>query len=601
MSGVRQKRLWSTGTALVGGPVDTTRSFEEELLQFFARQGRRVPGPVFLVAAVIAAMAAQSEEVEPVWPVAWLALVILVLALRSIVLGRLPDLPALPVRRRLNIVVVLAAVSGITHSLSVGFFPFLSDFERALQSMFLIGLCAGAVSTTAGYTPAFLAYILPTLGSLAVRWGFSDPTTRSWLESAAAVLFVFLGLVLTALARDAFRLFRESFDIRLQQVELNERLRNALEEAESASRAKTRFLAAASHDLRQPIHGLRLFTAVLSMRALDERSRAVVKDMDGALEVLSSELDSLLDISKHDAGLVRAAKQATELRPVLERVCQTFAAEALAKGLELVMSCPHGLHANTDARLLERVLRNLVQNAIKYTAAGSVALRASASADAIEIAIADTGSGIPESEHGRVFEEFYQLANPERDHTKGLGLGLAIVKRLADLLDIHIELISAPGAGTTFVLTLERVDVPGEAAPQQTPQPAVSLEGLRVLVVDDEAPVRAATQELLEALGCRVSAATGTEQAVTAARTDRPDIVLADFRLRGGDNGIGVVIAIRALYPGLPALIVSGDTAPERLREADAAQLTLLHKPLSGEALKTAIAATVRRVEEVSV
>lgn len=570
-------------------------TFEEELLHLLARQGRRVPIPVFLVAVVIAAMAA--ERVPIALPVAWLGLVVLVLYVRWIVLGRLPSLTSISVSTRLKLAVALSAINGITHALSLGFFWYLPDFERAIQSMLLIGLCAGSVGTTAGYMPVFLAYLIPTLGPLAILWAIRGTASDSlWVESAAAVLIVFLGLVLFALGRDAFRLFKESFDIRLQQAELNAKLRNALEEAEAASRAKTRFLVSASHDLRQPMHSLSLFAAALALRQLDDRSRGLVMHMNEALLDLSSELDSLLDVSKLDAGLVQAHRKAVAIKPLIDRVHQTFLADARAKNLEFEVDCPDDLFVNTDRDLLERAVRNLVENAIKYTKSGSVRLGATADAESVELTIADTGPGIPEREHAHVFEEFYQLDNPERDRTKGLGLGLSIVKRHLELLEIRLDLISSPGSGTKFVLTLDRV-YPSESGAATRAAPAgFSLNGLHVLVVDDEAKVRLSTKEWLENLGCRVSDVDGTAQAALSARANRPDIVLVDLRLRGDDHGIAAVRAIREIYPQMPALIISGDTAPERLREADAAGMTLLHKPVAVDALKKAIATASGRM-----
>jgi signal transduction histidine kinase len=273
----------------------TARSLEEELLALLARQARRIPVPVFLAALMIAALA--SDHV-PGWVLAaWLCLVTVVLVVRWYVLGRLAELTAMPAARRLHIAIVLSGINGVAHGLSLGFFPFLPEFERALQSMVLIGMCAGSVATTAGYMPVLLAYLVPTLVPLSVLWAVSPGVAqRGWIESSTAALVALLGVILVALGKDALRLFRESFEIRLQQAELNRQLESALEQAEAANRAKTRFLASASHDLRQPIHTLSLFGAALSMRPLDDVSRDIAEHINTALQVLTSQLDSLLDI-----------------------------------------------------------------------------------------------------------------------------------------------------------------------------------------------------------------------------------------------------------------------------------------------------------------
>ena len=363
----------------------------------------------------------------------------------------------------------------------------------------------------------------------------------------------------------------------------------ALEQAEEANRAKTRFLAAASHDLRQPIHTLSLFGAALAMCNLDARTREISQNINVALQGMASQFDALLDISKLDAGVVHINRAPLEPRRLVERLVREFEPLARAKGLEMSASCTFDGVVDTDRLLLERIMRNLVDNAIKYTDTGSLRIDAAATGDDVVIAVADTGRGIPPTEHARVYEEFYQLDNPERDRTRGFGLGLSIVKRLADLLGIRLELESAPGKGTTFRLHLQRMA--GEAAaPARPAVDSTELNGLHVLVVDDERQVRLGMQTLLEGMGCRVTLVDETSRAVAAARADHPDIVVADFRLRGDDNGIATVQAVRGLYPDLPAILLSGDTAPDRLREAEAAGIVLLHKPVAVADLAQAIA-----------
>ncbi len=572
-------------------PSSATITLEEELLRLLSRQGRRVPLPVFLASCVIAALALDNV---PTWILAaWLVLVAAVLAIRWAVLGRLPQLERFTVRQRLRIAMALSALNGVTHGLSLAFFPFIPPFERALQSMLLISACAGAVATTAGYMPIFLAYLVPTLGSLIVLWAFSPGLPDAgWIEYSTSGLMLLLGAVFVALARDSFRLFRESFEIRLQQSELNRQLEAALEGAEAANRAKTRFLAAASHDLRQPTHTLSIFGAALSMRPLDESSREIVRHMNTAVQTLASQLDALLDISKLDAGVVSVNRAPVGLRGFLERLHAEIQPAAQQKGLRVSLECAQDGMVDTDPMLLERILRNLLDNAVKYTASGSIRLEARRRNGGFVLTVADSGRGIPEAEQVRVFEEFYQLDNPERDRTRGLGLGLAIVKRLADLLALQMEMTSVPGQGTAFTLVvpaaLHRLQPPPGSAPAR-----VSLAALHVLVVDDEAEIRLGMKTLLEAMGCRATLAEGTEQALAAARSARPDLMLVDLRLRDMDNGINTVRAVRALYPNVPALLISGDIATERLREAEDAGIALLHKPVPAETLKRAIAEAV--------
>lgn len=566
-------------------------SLEEELLALLARQARRIPIPVFLATLMIAALAADHV---PTWILAgWLSLVVVVLAIRWYALGRLAALSSVSAGKRLRIAIVLSFVNGVAHGLSLGFFPFLPEFERALQSMVVIGLCAGSIATTAGYMPVLLAYLAPTLAPLSLLWAISPGVEqRGWIESSVAALLAVLGLLLVTLGKDALRLFRESFEIRLQQADLNRQLEAALERAEAANRAKTRFLASASHDLRQPIHTLSLFGAALSMQPLDGLSREIVQHINIALRSLTSQLDALLDISKLDAGVVRVNCAPLNLRSFLERMHDEFSPAVHAKGLELFLDCRRDAVVDTDPMLFERIVRNLLDNAVKYTDAGCISLRVARQNGAVTLAVADSGRGIAKEDQARVFEEFYQVDNPERDRTKGLGLGLAIVKRLADLLQIQVEMTSSAGQGTRFVLAIPGAGS-GASAALDAPRAEQAPIAAHVLVVDDEAAIRLGMKALLEAMGCRATLVDGTEHAVAAARAARPDVVLADFRLRGNDNGISTVRAIRALYPSMPAILVSGDIAAERLREAEEAGIALLHKPVPIETLKRAIAEAV--------
>lgn len=256
------------------------------------------------------------------------------------------------------------------------------------------------------------------------------------------------------------------------------------------------------------------------------------------------------------------------------------------------LECPRDSYTATDPALLERLLRNLLSNALKYTESGSVSLACHRDADRWLLEVRDTGRGIPPAEQARVFEEFYQLDNPERDRSKGLGLGLAIVRRLCDLLEIELQMDSTPGVGTRFSLDLTVVQAQqSESGPKQTI--AAPPAGLRVLVVDDEEAVRLGMSSVLSEMGLVVRSADSSAGAVALLAEFEPQLVLADFRLRGDDDGLSTIRALRRQLPGLPALLISGDTAPSRLREARAAGVPLLHKPVAINDLRKAIAQAV--------
>jgi signal transduction histidine kinase/ActR/RegA family two-component response regulator len=564
----------------------------DELIELFARQGRRVPIPVFLCSLLMAAMA--WSQLGGWLPWLWLSAVTLILAIRWKVLGNLPaaDLSA---RDKLRVAVLLSGVNGLVQGASIGFAMSHDTPERAVQSIILLGLCAGSVATTGGYRPAFVAFVAPTLLPLSVMWAMGAPgVPHRWVEYSTAGLILVFGMVLLSLAEDAFRLLKESFRIRQEQVVLNQQLRSALDEAEAANRAKTRFLASASHDLRQPMHTISLFSAALTMRPLDGATRQIAMHMNTALQALSAQLDALLDVSKLDAGVVPVRKTTFSLPAFLARLEDEYLPLAGASGLILTTQCPRDASCETDEVLLARIIRNLLENAIKYTPRGEIAIRAQADADHWVISVEDTGIGIPETEHQRIFEEFYQLGNPERDRSRGLGLGLSIVRRLADLLELATDMSSSPGRGTRFSITVPRghrarTALSGVAAPAGALPPAQSLAGTRVLVLDDEEAVRRGMETLLQAFGCQVRSAGCIAEAVTQCRSMAPDILLVDLRLRGEENGIAAIQELRSTRPALPAILVSGDTAPDRLKDAHKAGIAMLHKPVSAETLHRAI------------
>jgi signal transduction histidine kinase/CheY-like chemotaxis protein len=369
---------------------------------------------------------------------------------------------------------------------------------------------------------------------------------------------------------------------------------------ETANLARSRFLAAASHDLRQPLHTLSLYSAALKLHAGDGATGDIALHINQALASLSALVDSLLDISKLDAGAVHPELQDVTLRTLIQRIEADYRPVASGKGLELDVQVDD-VRVHTDPVLLERIVRNLVDNAFKYTAAGSVAVVVGADRGRARIRVRDTGPGIPAAERERIFEEFYQIGNPERDRVQGLGLGLAIVQRLAGLLGLALELESEPGRGSTFCVAVPLAGLPSarfadSAAPADaTP---LALEGIRVLVIDDEPGVRTGMRTLLGELGCRVSVCSGyadAERLIDQNGLEDVEIIVSDFRLRRHESGIDTVRRLRERLGAVPALLVSGDTAPERLREAQSSGLPLLHKPVSADRLLGAMRAALRR------
>lgn len=577
-------RQSSTTRQAASAPASTPTQLDAELVKMLAQQGRRVPIPIFLAACLIASMA---NEHLPLWLVtAWLGMASLTLLWRYHHLGRLQT-SSMPLAQQLRMAILLSGVSGLSHGLSLGFFVFLPEFERAVQSIMLVGLCAGSVATTAGFLPAFLAYLLPTLLPLSILWLAAPSVAPFWLTGSVALLIALLAIILIALSKDSYQLLKASFESRQQQIQLNQRLQLALDSAESANRAKTRFLASASHDLRQPLQSLSMFAASLARRPLDERSSQIVHYIHEAVQMLNTELDALLDISKLDADIIRPNLEIFSLTSLLNRLHTSYQPLATDKGLYLRLDCPADLYLKSDRQLFERIVRNLLDNAIKYTLQGQIELRIQAEDQALWLCIQDTGPGIDPSEQANIFEEFYQIDNPERDRQQGLGLGLAIVQRLSRLLQLPLRLQSSPGLGSSFFLGLPISPPPPSPAPVASAK--ASNATARILLVDDEPQVRLSLQQLLESLGFIVLLADSSDSACQQLLTQPVDLVISDLRLRGEDSGIQCIAGLRQLQPDLAALLLSGDTAPQRLQQADQAGIPLLHKPISAELLLQAI------------
>lgn len=562
-------------------------SLKDELLQLVARQASRVPFPVFIGASIIAWFA--SAYLPSVVWISWYLLALSVLLIRWLVYRRLPNMIQVPMRKRIRIVMLLNGAHGIIYGLSLVAFPYFAEIERSIHTILLMTMCVGSVSTTAGYRPILYVFLAPIILPMSAMWAVSPAHSGSGIpEYLAALLTIMFGGLLLGMASDAFKVFRESFEIRLQQVKLNEQLQVAVKEAETASRAKTRFLASASHDLRQPIHTLSLFGAALKMQPLNAASMEITEHMNTTLQVLASQLDTLLDISKLDANMVEISKAPFDISALLQRLAQEMKGLAGEEGLEFHLDCPGRYFVDTDKGKIEQVLRNLITNAVKYTQNGEVRVVAREHDGCIQITVIDSGCGISVDELKHIFEEFYQASNQERDRSKGFGLGLSIVKRLVGLLGIDLNVKSEPGVGSQFSLEIPLIsERPVPAKVKETRE--FDWTGLSVLVVDDEESVRLGMQTLLESLGCQVSTSESIASSLQVVQQQTPDIAMVDFRLRNAETGIELIQALREIVPDLPSFLISGDTAPGRLLEAREAGLKLLHKPVLPDVLKQAV------------
>lgn len=364
-------------------------------------------------------------------------------------------------------------------------------------------------------------------------------------------------------------------------------------EAEAANLGKTRFIAAASHDLLQPLHAARLFTAAMIDR--DPRNDLGGK-IDASLGAVESLLDALLDISKLDAGAFKPEKRAFALQPLFESLATAFAPTAARHGVELVIVPTHAF-VDTDPAFLRRILQNLLSNALRYGRSegrpARVLLGCRRAGGWLRIEVRDNGPGIAADKQAVIFDEFVRL-QPEDEaprEERGLGLGLAIVDRIARMLDLPVGLASAPGRGSTFSVTVPRVAAVAtapSAAPAPQPMPSIEAESF-VLCLDNEARVREAMAALLGGWGCKVeTAATQAEALAAVARAGRlPDLMLADLHLDEGADGLDAVVALREAWGRtVPAALVTADRDPTLRLRARARQVELLHKPVKPASLR---------------
>ncbi|MTJ81438.1 MAG: PAS domain S-box protein [Telmatospirillum sp.] len=366
------------------------------------------------------------------------------------------------------------------------------------------------------------------------------------------------------------------------QQQIRDELCKAKEGAEQANMAKTRFLAAASHDLRQPLQALSMFVTVLAGRDHTPEDAALIGRIEDSAAALETLLNGLLDVSKLEAGLVEPAMSAFEIGRLLSRLSAEFGPQVAEVGLEF-RYVPSSAVITSDAALLERILRNLLNNAVRYTKVGRILLGCRRHGDTLKIEVWDTGIGIPRDQLPLIFREFHQLGNSARDRRQGLGLGLTIVDRLAQLLGHRIGVSSEPRKGSVF-----SIEVPLARSLPVASQSKPSTLGVHdgdatILVIEDEPDVLESTRLLLETWGFGVLAARTCDEAVhhlgEAGKT--PDLILADYRLQGGATGAQAISRIRTMVRApLPAIILTGDTAPERLRQAKASGHGLLHKPV---------------------
>lgn len=383
-----------------------------------------------------------------------------------------------------------------------------------------------------------------------------------------------------------------SLRLRLENQALAERLQDMVqqlttrsEEAERANLAKTRFLAAASHDLRQPMHAIGLFVGTLRAKIQYPEVRQIVDKIQASVAAMEALFVDLFDISRLDAGAIVPNVKSFPIDELIKRIEHEFRPEAIDKGIGFRV-VRTGVRVKSDPVLLNRILSNLISNAIRYTHEGRVLLGCRRTKAGLRIEVRDTGIGIAARHIGDIFQEFFQLQNPERDRSKGLGLGLSIVQRHAALLGHRVAVKSTPGKGSCFAICLPYGEAAREVEPLSAEMKAhrAVLVGTFVIIVDDDADVRSGMEALLAEWSCLVlSAKSGDDAIQQLQRHERaPDLIVSDYQLQKGETGLDAIRGIcESLQQDIPSLLITGDAHPERMRDAQHHGIKLLIKPVA--------------------
>ncbi len=461
--------------------------------------------------------------------------------------------------------------------------------------------CVGALMLIGGFGASSAAadrfsLLLWVGAALALPTALGAAAPSEHGRDAAWLLFVCM-IVILCLAGRVRRLVMRAGRVRQENDQLVAQLRHHVALVEATDNEKTRFLGAASHDLRQPMHALGLFAAALEKALRGDVHHAKVISMTRAVDALEDSFSAMLDVSKLDAGIVRPNVQTFPIRDVFRRLHMQCAGLAEEKGLSLRFNAG-GKLVTSDPQLLERILANLVHNAIRYTSEGGVIAVARTRHDRTSLEVWDTGVGISGDQLPHIFKEFYQVENQGRDRSKGLGMGLSIVKRLIFLLGYELEVASVPGRGTVFRVLLpptQLEEMPSMVLGADT-IPSPQDGGRVVLVIDDEAAVRAGMNELLQGWGCTVLLAGTIDEARVAVHRHNGviDVVVSDLRLANSEDGLHAIDEVRRTYGApLPVILITGDTSPDEVKRAHAGGHPVLFKPVRARDLFAALRNTV--------
>jgi signal transduction histidine kinase/CheY-like chemotaxis protein len=481
---------------------------------------------------------------------------------------------------RLSLIIGGACAGMIWGAIGILFFPVDEQNYQVFILFALMAMTGGSAFTLAIYLPSFFAFVPITLLPIIIQLFLLADKFHIALGMATMTFL----LVLTSFNIKVNKNFKTSLMLRFKNLALIAQLQQQKDEAERANKAKSKFLAAASHDLRQPLYSLGLFTTVLDETIKYPKVKKVVEQMNTAVSALTNLFDKLLDISQLDAGVIKVKKHDFPLNAIFDKLIQSFNSQAKEKNIMIHWPTKYpSVHSEAD--LLEQILRNYLSNALKYTRQGEINVQCEVHKEMVHIHVSDTGVGINKEDFSDIYEEFYQISNPERDREKGLGLGLSIVKRTAKLLEHEIAVSSEAGKGSRFSISVNQAEniIVGSVDTTDADKKAIPGDPALIVVIDDAEDIRQGLDSLLQLWGYSVIVAGDLENALLQLKTNNlePDVIISDYRLKEGKTGIDAIRAIQLAYDTeIPALIITGDIATERLIEMNSSHFQVLFKPV---------------------
>jgi len=490
-------------------------------------------------------------------------------------------------QQRLQRLTFFPAINGVMWAAGVLLMWEAGNLETQLILMlFTVAMGAAALLELKPHLPALFLFFIPSSTAFIAA--------AVWKHDQNTVFVIMSGMIFIVWSvRHAFtehhRIIRSLYK-KYEVADLTIQLQEQIVIAEEATQAKSRFLAAASHDLRQPMHALNLYLGALANFNLPNAAEPVLGRVRECAKTMDDMFAALLDISRLDASTLEANFTTFPVLTILNKIYVEFSHQAEAKGLVLrVVPCSEFI--TSDAELLENILRNLVSNAIRYTDRGKILVGCRRTMYGIRLGVYDTGIGIASNMQPAIFQEFFQVGNRQRDRSQGLGLGLAIAQRQARLMQTEITLLSKLGGGSAFQLELKRSSLKLVHEKKRIDQPSNthSLSGALIVVIDDEKIILEATSMLLKQWGCEVVLALSGEEVlqniVTITRV--PDAIVCDHRLQDGRSGIDLVSALRhEFYSDIPAVLITGDTSPDQIQSIVNAGFPVMHKPLQSNVLQ---------------